>query len=37
MQILRITDDGYRRSYLWHSGDFIPTLSYIVTVAPDGR
>lgn len=23
MQILRITDDGYRRSYLWHSGDFI--------------
>ena len=37
MQILRITNDGYRRSYIWHSGDFIPALSYIVTVAPDGR
>lgn len=37
MQILRITSDGYRRSYIWHSGDFIPALSYIVTVAPDGR
>jgi hypothetical protein len=37
MQHLRIAIDGQRRSYIWHSGDFILTLCFIVTIYQDGR